>query len=723
MAADKPDAAARLADAFLAERGRWWLWTPAAVGLGIAGYFALPSEPPAWLGPTGFAAVAALALVVRRLQPALLLCAALLALCAGFAAAQLRTQSVAAPVLAREIGPLKVSGQVVRIEPKGEGRGPRVVLQHLQLSREPTSGLPARVRLRLTARDPASVAPGDWIALPAVLSPPPAPAAPGAFDFARQAYFQRLGGVGYAVGHLSKLDPAALPNGLHRAAVTEPWRLGLNRLRAEITERVRAAIPGTPGALAAALITGERAAIPKAVIQNMRDSGLAHLLAISGLHIGLVTAFLFFGLRAGLALLPGLALHAPIKKWAAIAAGLGAFAYLLISGATVPTQRAFIMVLIVLTGVLLDRTAITLRLVAWAALLILLLAPESLLSASFQLSFAATTALVAGYEFLRSRRDLRVFEERGPLRRAGLYVAGVAFSSVVAICATAPFALYHFNRFALYGLIGNLLAVPLTAFWIMPAAVLGLLLMPFGLEAWPLAVMGWGVEILIGWAGLVAAWPGASLPLPAMPPLGLALVVGGGLWLCLWSRRWRLLGVVPILLGLTSITVNPKPDLLVDREARLFGLRDAEGRLWLSSKRRERFAAEIWLRRLGLREAERLPRLGPANGAPITCDALGCVARFGPRTLAVVSDGRALQEDCDRAEILVSLVAVPDGACPGPALVIDRWDLWRGGAHAIRLDSGDVIVETVAGVRGARPWTSAGRRGRSERERARRSDQ
>lgn len=708
MALDKTASLDALRAALPAERGRWWLWTPAGVGLGIAGYFALPIEPPVWLGATVVFALAPLAWLARHRQEALLLLVVALTLGVGFTAAQLRTQMVSAPVLEREIGPTHLTGQVVRIEPKGEGRGPRVVLQHPQLRRLTPNATPARVRLRLTARDPAQVVPGDWIRLPAVLSPPPTPAAPGAFDFARQAYFQRLGGVGYAVGHLTRFDPTDLSGAPTRAKSLDAWRLDLNRLRAEITERIRAAIPGTPGAVAAALITGERAAIPRPVIDAMRDSGLAHLLAISGLHMGLVTAFLFFGLRAALALIPGLALRAPIKKWAAVAAGLGAFAYLLISGGTVPTQRAFIMVLIVLAGVMLDRTAITLRLVAWAALLILLLAPESLLSASFQLSFAATTALVAGYETLRSRRDLAVYEERGPLRRASLYVAGVAFSSVVAICATAPFAIYHFNRFALYGLIGNLLAVPLTAFWIMPCAVLGLLLMPFGLEAWPLAVMGWGLEVLISWASLVSSWPAASLPVPAMLDIGLALVALGGLWLCLWTRRWRLLGLLPILLGLGSITLNPKPDVLVEREARLFALRDENGRLWLSSRRTAKFTADVWLRRLGLKEAERLPSNG-AEQAPFACDGLGCIARFGDNTLSVVRDGRALLEDCDRVDVVVSLVAVPQGACEGPNLVIDRWDLWHGGSHALRLSGSQIVVETVSDERGARPWTARGR--------------
>ena len=690
----------------LAERARWGLWAPVAIGLGIAVYFALASEPPPWLGVAilGFAALFALA--GRRQPAALLLGLAALVVGGGFTAAQLRTAQVAQPMLGGEIGPVPVTGQVVSREPRGEGgRGPRLILQHLEIARLAPEETPARVRLRATAKDPAAVAPGDWVEVLAVLRPPPPPAAPGAFDFARQLYFRGIGGVGYAVGHLEGADPPAVagaPGWRERAA------LAINGVRARVTARIRAALPGTPGAVAAALITGERAAIPEPVIEAMRGSGLAHLLAISGLHVGLVTAILFFGLRTLLALVPPLALAWPIKKWAAVAAALGALCYLLLAGATVPTQRAFIMVLIVLTGVVLDRTAISLRLVAWAAGLILLLTPEALLSASFQMSFAATTALVAAYEALRRRRD-RLGIERAPGLRPALYLGGVALTSVIAICATAPFAVYHFNRFATFGLIANLLAVPLTAFWIMPWAVAALLLMPFGLEALALVPMGWGLELLVAWARMITGWPGAVVPVAAMAPWGLALVALGGLWLCLWSRPWRLAGLLAVALGFAAIPIAPRPDLLVGGDARLFALRDGAGDLRLSTDRRARFQADVWLRRNGQTDKRLLPEAG-ALDAPaeprIGCDPLGCLADFaGAGRLAVVRDGRALAEDCATARVVVSLIAVPRGTCRGPEAVVDFWDLRRDGAHAIRLSGGDVELRSVAVERGRRPWS------------------
>ncbi len=693
-----------LAGNLAAERERWWLWLPVCLGAGIGGYFALPFEPPLWLGTAGLAVIGAAGLLSRRRQAALLLCVALAAVFLGVTAAQLRTWSVAAPTLAKRFGPALIEGQVLTAEPRGAGGGPgaRVVLRPQRLPGLEPAQVPAKVRVRLTRRDPLSPAPGDWIRVRAALRAPPSPAAPGAFDFARRAYFQRLGGVGYAVGHAEAL-PA--PEGAESG--TSGWRLWWSSLRYALAARILAALPDQTGPVAAALMTGERGAIPEPVNQAMRDSGLAHLLAISGLHIGLVAGILFFGLRGAMALVPALALNHPIKKWAAVLAGLGAFVYLFLAGATVPTQRAFLMLAVVLLAVVLDRSAISLRLVAWAAAVVLLIAPESLLSASFQMSFAAVTALVAAYEALRERNTRRPRGDRNPAVGLGLYVAGVALTSVIAIAATAPFAVYHFNRLALFGLAANLVAVPLTAFWIMPWAVAAFLLMPFGQEGWALAPMGWGIDLLLGTAERVAAWPGATTPVRAMPTAGLVLVVLGGLWLCLWRRSWRLLGLAAVLAGLASLPLNPPPDVLASDDGRLLAVRDADGGLWLSSRRRGRFNAETWLRRAGEAEAQPWPRSGAAAEGALACDSLGCIYRKNGWMVALVKDGRALDEDCRLADVVISLVSLPDRLCREPAAVIDRYDLWRDGGHAVWLEEGAVRIESVEKRRGRRPWTRA----------------
>ncbi len=435
--------------------------------------------------------------------------------------------------------------------------------------------------------------------------------------------------------------------------------------------------------MADALLTGERGAISEATVQALRDCGLAHLLAISGLHVGLVAAILFFALRAGLAALPAVALRWPIKKWAAVAAALALPPYLWLVGASMPTQRATFMVLVVLLAVLLDRRAISLRLVAWAALLVMALTPEALLGPSFQMSFAAVTALVAGYEAWRRRRPRSREAWAGRLR---LYLGGVLLSSLIAGLATAPFAAFHFERLALYGLLANLAAVPLTAFWIMPCCLLVYLLWPLGLAEPALLLLGLGVEALNAIAREVAGWPAAALLVPAMPLWGLLAVTAGGLWLCLWQRRWRLAGLPLILLAAASPLSQRPPDLLIDGEARVLGAADPDGLLWLSTRRAGRFASDVWLARRGQRAGQAWSGLLASGVAWLACDALGCRYRREGRAVALVFAGDALLEDCWGNDLVVALLPI-GGACPAGTARLDRFDLWRG-RHARDLGRG-----------------------------------
>lgn len=685
-----------LRDCLLAERGRWPLWLPVFLGMGVAGYFAAPVEPPAWLGGSAAAAVLAALVAVRRSGPLRFVLPLLLAMALGLAAAQARQALVAAPVLERSWGPGWLTAELLAAEP--QARGWRLYLRPLEMTGLAPEALPAQVRVTVAGLDDPP-APGSRLALRAALRPPSAPALPGAFDFARQAWFQGLGGVGFAYGAPRLQEGPPGEQGLRQR-----WDLWWSALRQTVTTRIAASLDGPRGGVAIALVTGQRGGIPEAVQEHMRDAGLAHLLAISGLHMGLVAGFLFFALRTSLALLPRLALYHPIKKWAASVAAAGAFVYLNLVGASIPAERAFLMVLVVLLAVLLDRRALSLRLVAVAAAAILVVAPESLMTASFQMSFAAVTALIAAYEAWRRRRG-RDREPPTLMRRAGGYVLGVAATSLVAMLATAPFAVFHFQRLALWGLPANLVAVPLTAFWIMPWAVVAVLLMPFGLEGLALAPMGWGIDLLLLTAETVAGWPAAVLQVPPMPDWGLALIVLGGLWLCLWQRGWRWAAILPILAGALSPLAFAPPDLLVGGDGRLAGFRDTEGRLWVASQRGSRFVLDTWQRQAFVGAVETWPRLGTAGEGALSCDPLGCLFQVGENRAALLLDPRAADDDCGLVEVVVSLEPLRRQSCAGPALVVDRFDLWREGAHAVWLEPGEVRWATVAQQQGARPWS------------------
>jgi len=669
-----------------AERPRWPLWLPVALGLGIAAYLALPQEPPRWAGAGALGAVLLLLLVARRAAWITALLLALGGAAVGFSVIQERAHAVAAPVLDHRLGPTTVSGRVVLVEHR-PGRA-RLTLADVAIARLASADTPARVRVTQTRGPPPQ--PGTWITTRAILSPPPRPAAPDAFPFPRRAWFERLGGVGFAVAPWTPLGAAPNDGGwtIRAVALRESARMA-------VAERFRAGLPTVPGALAAALTTGDRGGVPEPVLRAFRDAGIAHLLAISGLHMSMIAGLLFVGGRGLLALWPRVALRWDVKKPAAILALTGTAAYLMLSGANVPAQRAFLMTSVVLGAVLLDRTAISPRLVAWAAMAVLLMQPEALAGPSFQMSFAAVLALVATWELASPRlaawrRGSSASAPAHLARGLALYLGGIAFTSLIAGLATLPFAAFHFHRIAVWGLATNLLAVPLMGLWVMPWLLAAMVLIPLGLEGLALPPLEWGL-IAVRWtAETVAAWPGASPRVPAMPTWGLALIALGGLWLCLWRRRWRLLGVPALALGLASPWTQPLPDLLINGDGRVLALRGSDGGLIFSPGRADGFARTLWRDRWGGNSAESWPAPGAATAdGALRCDPLGCVLRRQGRVVALAWTRAALAEDCPRADIVITPLPSADGLCRGPAVILDHRGLKRDGAHALWLGPAD----------------------------------
>ncbi|MEO1190145.1 MAG: ComEC/Rec2 family competence protein [Pseudomonadota bacterium] len=681
-----------------AERDRWLLWLPVAFGGGIALYFLLKQEPPWWVSlPPLAAALTALIWLRQQLVPVYLL-TLLAAFSAGLGAAQIRSELVAGPLLTERIGPTQVTGRLIQVERRVADS--RLLIAPTAIGGLTADELPRRLRLRLAGKRELALSPGDQISLRATLLPPPPPALPGGYDFGRDAFFRGIGAVGFILGPVERLDVPAAGG----------WRLFWEGLRDDLGQEIRQALPPAEAGIAEALLTGQRAAIDPELQEAYRASGLAHLLAISGLHVGLIAGLFFLGLRALLALFPPIALRWPIKKIAALVTALVLPFYLPMVGASVPTQRACLMALVVLAAILLDRRAISLRLVAWAALVVLAWSPEVLLGASFQLSFAAVTALVAVYESWRANRQGWERDERWE-RRLLLYFLGVVTTSLIAGLATAPFAAYHFHRLATYGLLANLIAVPLTAFWIMPWCLLVYLLLPFGLQGLAFEPLSWGLSILNGVALEVAELPGALVHLPAMPLWGLAAIALGGLWLCLWRTRWRLLGLAVLLAGCLSGLTYRAPDILITADQRLIALAGPDEQLWLSTRRVGRFSADLWLRRRAQASADTWAEAEAGGETWLRCDSLGCRYRHDGGLAALALRPEALREDCTGVDLLIARSPVPRD-CLRSGQVLDRFDFWRNGGHAVWLSVGEVRIDSVAQARGNRPWSPARRSSR-----------
>ncbi|MGA7714262.1 MAG: ComEC/Rec2 family competence protein [Rhizomicrobium sp.] len=681
----------------LADQTRWPLWLPVALGAGIGVYFALPIEP-IWPLAVMAACIALVACAVSanshkaplRIAMALLAAASL-----GFAVAKIRTEAVGAPVLSRKMGPVGIDGRVESVQAHGEGM--RLVLGAVVLRRLPPERTPALVRVSVRSGADALI-PGQWIHLTAVLLPPPGPAVPDGHDFGLAAYYERIGAVGYAYGR-PKLIAPRLADGWN-----DRIKLSVAKLRWQMTARIHAVLPGSIGGIASALITGDRGAIADEDEQALRDAGLAHVLAIAGLHMALVGLGLFWTVRALLALIPAIALRYPIKKWAALAALASAAFYLVISGAATPATRAFVMLATMLLAVLFDRPALSMRSLGLAATIIFMLRPENLLEPGFQMSFSAVVSLIAVAEWEQARRARRM-EPRGPQRFAAVrrYMRGIATTSLVGSLATAPYAVFHFDRATHYAVLGNLLAMPVMGFVTMPAAALSVILMPFGLDAWPLRVMGWGIEIMLSVGRFVSGLPGAVSILSAWPIVALVLLSLGGLWIAIWRRAWRWFGLVPMLAGVAAAYAAPGPDVLVARDALTIAVRGSDGLLRFVRPPKDDYSASEWLKRDGDERDSDSAVATPDNG--VRCDAYGCIAKARNGTLiALPSRIDALAEDCATAKLVIS--AVPTrGYCNGPQLIIDKFDVAKTGGYAIWL--GDPWrIKTVEGERGRRPWSA-----------------
>jgi len=671
-------------DFFSHEKDHFFLWIPVLLGIGIAFYFGITSEIPVWVGLTCLFISGLTTYYLRHYYIIFLSTLSLTIIFVGFFSAQFRTFYLDTKVLPYDFGPTGIQGRIVKTIPD-EG-SVKLVVDNLQISRLPAPHIPTRLRLHASS-DKTQFKTGQWINAYGEIKPPPSPSSPDAFDFQRHTYFQQIGAIGFAYGDVDILQDK-----------TSRFSDLFGQLRQSIRTRLENHF-NQPEAkdklsLAITFLTGSKGQIDENTMEAVRKAGLAHLLAISGLHIGLVCAFFFFGVRLLLTLVPTLALNYPIKKWAAVIALSASLFFTLLTGASIPTTRAFLMTAIVLLGVLLDRKAISLRTVAWAAIFILLIFPESLLSASFHLSFAAVTALIAFYEQYKSSPQTPALVR---------YIGGILTSSLIASAATMPFAAYHFNRVALWGIGANLLAIPLTAFIIMPAGLCALALMPIGLDGPALTIMGWGLSALLWVSHQTAALPASQLSIAAFPTSALILITLGGLMLCLLKSNLRYGSLGIFALALVISLLHKQPDILISADGRLSALQSKHGEIIVSQVRRASYTREKWIERWGQGDKHTHPVLFDQH---LECDTQGCLFRHDNGLQIVFNEhAMALPEDCQKADILIAPQTSPS-ICTGPRLIIDRDTLNNDGAHALYFnDDGLAHMKSVRSQRGQRPWT------------------
>ena len=660
-------------------------WSPFFLSIGI-GFFFLCKMPPSFLVLYVVGGVALLMISALRIQSLLhsFLWKSGIVMLLGFLLPSIHMKLIDSPrrfwQVKRPIFRATIQGTVQELSFSTDHPtimiGPPGLMIRFQTIKKPWKFILPKgvIRLRWRSLDPLPCL-GDHFEIPVVLMPIPPKATPNGFDLKRWAYFFQVVGRAYAIGPpllLAKKDKSILQT-----------------FRADISARIHASLEGTKAALAAALIIGDRSALSNQTRQCFVDAGVAHVLAISGLHLTLIAGLFFFVLRRILCLIPTVGVTYDTKKMAAPFAFLGALFYLLLSGASISTQRAFIMVTVGLVAILIDRPPLSRRSLMVAAVLVLIYQPLALFMPSFHLSFFAVLALIEGYMFWKKRF---VMGAKGSWFRKGIhYVQGVLLSSFIASLATIPFTLYHFQKMTLQSLGSNLVVIPLMAFWIMPTALISVIAMPFGGEGIFLKIMGQGIDLMVHVAETVASWPGSSIILPQMPPFSLVFMMIGSFFLFIVNGWMRFFGVILLLLSLGGLWWAEKPDVFIGPDAQHVAVRDGEN-LWITA-RGPTFLGRIWSESLGLLETQ-------VKKWPVAEDGFLSV-KTPCGTVAYARTHDQAEALCQKGVILISKSPV---LCPDARLLIQRLDIDRYGSHFITCSKGVPEVKTAIPPKSTWPW-------------------
>ncbi|MCC9622993.1 ComEC family competence protein [Thalassospira sp. MA62] len=623
---------------------------------------------------------------------------------AGLAVSAIHTATGPSDILTRTLYSTEVTGTVRALEERGARL--RVIIHPSAIDGLSDRSFDWNVRISFLREKDIEI--GDVIRARARLFPLSPPATPGDPDFARNLYFGGIGATGFVFGHQYEILEKSV------GAPGFGWmRDQVEHVRQAIASQIDTALDQTVSGIAKALIIGDRGDVSAKSAEDLRKSGLAHLLAISGLHMGLLSGTVYFLIRLGLACVPSIALRYPIKKWAAIGAMLAGAIYLGLSGATVPTQRAFIMLMVVWLAVLLDRRAISMRLVGVAAVTVLLIRPDAVLGASFQLSFAAVAALVAFYD----GPGRRWLDRKGPRpwsERLIGYVIGLMITGMIVTAITAPIIGFHFGRISILGIFANLIAIPVMAFWVMPTIILFLALSAVGLGDIALWAMEPGLSILLGTASLMADQDWGITYVSAISPVGVGLLMCAVVWGLVWRRGWGLLPAVPVLMAALVFQAIYRPaDILVSGDQESWAYYDRDHRKLHIPEGLGSFQKSVWMGRFGIAPEDEKDQVN-------VCDKGICYfdLRAGGRHQTILFTSRLTNPfyACRNADIVVVLKEdVPRDACrqSGTDLIIDDDTLWWQGGVALTQRSNDDATyryDTVKRSSGNWPWIVIGGR-------------
>lgn len=662
----------KIADFLLFQKDRLPLWLPVVFGAGIGFYFSLRTEPLLSTGLALFLTGCFLLKDCRKRSEAFYFSLFIFLFFSGFFLVQVRTTALSTPKIKFHMSSVTLTGTVDDVTELPEGRS-RITVKDIKIETMPKWKTPEKIRLNLaeTIKAPETE---DEIKTTAVLNSPQGAYTPTGFDFTRDLYFKEIGAVGNVSGDFTVTKPAR----------RFFWRNGINK-------RIDALLPETTKGIAKALVTGSSKSIPVQTVDNYRNAGISHILAVSGLHMSFLAGLFFFAVRTVLALIPKIALYYNTKKIAAVCALLCCFLYLQISGASYATQRAFIMIAFVLSAALLNRQALSVVSVAWAAFFVLLFTPEAILSAGFQLSFSAVTALICAYE-AGINKYIRLSEKKSGIAFFLLSAtAGTLAASLIAGLAVAPFTVFHFRRLPMYSVISSLLCSPLAGLWILPNLAFAVLLMPLGADKPFLLAASYGIELMNKIAADFASLPHSVLPFYEMPLWGLLSAVAGLLWLCLWKGKIRLAGIPLFVFSLFTPLFTVTPDVYIRPMTAAF--KNNEGQLVFREAPSEQIVRMNWL-------------ADNQQSAELTmpCPDGLCLYEKNGFKIAVANTKTGAYDACQKSNLAMLFLSVDFNASCAAKNIVTRKDLSKAGVYTLRLTPEGITAQTVFQEKGYRPW-------------------
>ena len=679
----------------IAQQENLLLWVPMFLIAGNWTYFQLHDEPSIAL--TLVIATIGVALLFTRQRNILMFLIGILLI--GFCVTKIREEMVATPMLRGPTSGVIAGGYVADFTTTKNGA------RMLEIAIEQATGIPEGEqprRVRIFSNQSQDLQIGDYITFEAYLSPLPRPVEPGGFDYARMQYFSSIGAGGRMIGAPS----------LEERSV--PWQFEYRRffrsLRAAISTRIIAVIPGAVGHLADSMVSGERSGIPSEMNISLQISGLAHIISISGLHMSLVAGGVFWAVRALLALIPFFALNWPIKKIAAVAALIVGLIYTLLADSGSATERSYLMIAVMFFAVLVDRPAISLRNLAIAAIIILFITPEESVGASFQMSFLAVMGLASFSKWWTVREAAKLKDQKrfalnwlGKLRRV---VIISSLTTLVAGGTSTIAAVYHFDRLSPYSVIANGLTLPVSEALVMPPALIAVLLMPFGLEYYPLKVMEFGLDATMKVSDWAASLPAANLLVAKPNVVGIVLIALAAGIFAAGIGRFRWFGAIIAMIGFCIAAFNAKPAILIEDRAAAVAVQDKTGNYVFANGTKNKFASGKWLQGNG----ETTGLIDAEARAGWDCTSGDCFSDLAPMSISYLREKSGQGAYCPPTQIIIADYPLHH-ACHEARLVIDRFDVWRKGAHAITFSEGRYALTTARDEQGNRPWTYDSRKG------------